>query len=335
MVRPGYGRAPTVHGTGRCEITGPSAGAAMPPELQRWVAAQCGGTGQVTDVSWPRATSRVWRVRRGDTSTAVYVKIAPTARHFQREIHTYRRALAGLRPGGAPRLLADEPRLHALMISAVSGTLVHHLPPAGAHARVIHRAAGRLLRRLHDAALHVPQARRQADAVAHRAVARSAVHLERVGHLLTHEQRELVHRSRQIVGDLAGRLPVAWRHGDFRPRNWLWQAGGESLGVIDFERSEVGIAVADLAVLAAGPWAVRPGLREVFLDGYGRPLTGEEARALPAFTALAALDDLQWAEACGTAHEAAQAHGALARLVDAHRRAGPTARHPHARRRPT
>jgi hypothetical protein len=56
-----------------------------------------------------------------------------------------------LGPGRAPVLLAADPALRAILVTALPGRPVHELEvPADTEAE-IHRQAGMLLRRLHDA----------------------------------------------------------------------------------------------------------------------------------------------------------------------------------------
>ncbi|MBV9024866.1 MAG: aminoglycoside phosphotransferase family protein [Streptomycetaceae bacterium] len=287
--------------------------AALPSELQRWVTAQLGGLAEVTDVSWPRTTSRVWRLTRSGGVTA-YVKIAPGDRHYEREVYAYRHAAVALGPGRAPRLLASEPQLHAVMTSALPGAPVKGLALSAVEERAAHRAAGGVLRRLHELAPRSAEARTQADAAVRRTVARSKVYLARATHLVTYSQRDLVYRSWQLLLALAPQLPVAFRHGDFRPRNWQWNRVSQRLALFDFESCGIGVAAADFVWLAAGSWAEDPGLRRACLLGYGRDFTDAEVRALPALIALAAVEDLQWAARNSDPRGVAYAHRILARM---------------------
>ncbi|TKA03173.1 hypothetical protein [Actinacidiphila oryziradicis] len=88
----------------------------------------------------------------------------------------------------------------------------------------------------------------------------------------------------------------------------------------DTKRTGIGVAIDDFVWLAAYTWAKRPDLEVACLSGYGRAFAEAEMRALPAFTALAAVDDLQWAAGNDDAVEVARAQHTLARLVvTAHR----------------
>ncbi|MEU2209743.1 phosphotransferase [Streptomyces hygroscopicus] len=78
---------------------------------------------------------------------------------------------------------------------------------------------------------------------------------------------------------------MAYRHGDYSPRNWLWDEAAGHHSLIDFEESAPGIAVEDLVWLCGAAWPIRPDLRAAFLTGYGRPLSSTEQRALVLLTA--------------------------------------------------
>jgi Ser/Thr protein kinase RdoA (MazF antagonist) len=288
---------------------------AMSPHLEQWVAARVGAAESVEDVSWPRASSRVWRVAAAGRTA--YVKVSVGDRHYQREVYAYRHAAPALGYGSAPRLLATEPRLRAMLITPLPGALVTHMSLTPARERTLHRAAGGLLRRWHDLAPRSLDSRRQADEGVRRIVERSAVRLARAGDLVTRAQQDLVHRSQQELQALGPQLPAAFRHGDFRPRNWLWDGLGQQLGLLDFERAGMGVAVADFVWLAAGWWPDNSLLREAMFTGYGRELTEAEERALPALAALAVVDDLQWAAGNGDAADVRVAQRTLLRLQEA------------------
>lgn len=89
--------------------------------------------------------------------------------------------------------------------------------------------------------------------------------LERTVEHLTGAQRALVAQvSRELPG-LAGDLPVVFRHGDYSPRNWLWDAERGTHGLIDFERSDHGVAVEDFVWLCGAVWPTRTDLKTAFL----------------------------------------------------------------------
>ena len=90
-------------------------------------------------------------------------------------------------------------------------------------------------------------------------------------------------------------VPAVASHGDFQPRNWLWDTASGRLGIIDWERAEPAEAIGDLVRLEYGPWDGRPDLREQFFEGYGRALTPEEDETLFCYVGLDALSGLRWA----------------------------------------
>ncbi len=91
---------------------------------------------------------------------------------------------------------------------------------------------------------------------------------------------------------LAENLPVVYRHGDYSPRNWLWDAQHGTHSLIDFEQAGPGIAVEDCVWLHGAVWPTRPDLKTAFLSGYGRELSTVEQQALPLLTARLAVSYL-------------------------------------------
>ncbi|WP_411145894.1 phosphotransferase [Streptomyces sp. x-80] len=96
-----------------------------------------------------------------------------------------------------------------------------------------------------------------------------------------------------------GRRPVV-RHGDYSPRNWLWDDENGTHSLIDFEKSGHGIAVEDLVWLCGALWPTRPDLKRAFLTGYGRKLSNTEQQVLLLLTARLAVSYLH---AGSTKHE--------------------------------
>ncbi|MFC8275462.1 aminoglycoside phosphotransferase family protein [Streptomyces sp. NPDC057271] len=258
--------------------------APLPADLRQWVTHRLPGLAHVLDVSWSRGDSRVWRVDSG--TAAAYVKLSPSPENFAREVRGYDHAAHSLATGEAPRLLACDPGLRAILSSPLTGRVVRGLPLTAAEETRVHELAGRLLRRWHDHP--VPRTgRERTDILA--AVARqadeAAACLERTADHLTDAQRALVQRVGDELPRLAEDLPIVFRHGDYSTRNWLWDARRGTHSLIDFEKSAHGIAVEDLVWLCCAAWPPRPELAPAFLGGYGRGLSDTERRALPLFTA--------------------------------------------------
>jgi thiamine kinase-like enzyme len=80
-------------------------------------------------------------------------------------------------------------------------------------------------------------------------------------------------------------------HLDFQPRNWLLGPAGH-LYLVDFEHARTDLPLRDLVRLRFRVWPARPDLKDAFLNGYGRDLTGpgtETLQHLGALDALAAI----------------------------------------------
>ncbi|MFJ8637395.1 hypothetical protein [Streptomyces sp. NPDC093568] len=83
---------------------------------------------------------------------------------------------------------------------------------------------------------------------------------------------------------------------------------------MDLERARPHAAVADVVLLACGPWVGRPDLEQAFWDGYGRGLTGEEERALRCLSALDAASAISWGVPNGDHEIVERGRATLARL---------------------
>jgi Ser/Thr protein kinase RdoA (MazF antagonist) len=222
----------------------------LPADLQQWVARLLPGLAAVTDVSWPRRDSRVWRVA-SDTGEA-YIKLSPTPEDYAREVHAYQHATSSLAADEAPRLLAADPGLQAIMTTPLPGRVVKGLSlPSETEARV-HELAGQLLRRWHD---HPePVSDRARDSVMASMAEQATACLERTAEHLADAQRALVEEVSLDLPGLAEGLPLVFRHGDYSPRNWLWDAERGTHGLIDFEKAVHGLAVEDLEWLCGAVW---------------------------------------------------------------------------------
>jgi Ser/Thr protein kinase RdoA (MazF antagonist) len=265
-----------------------SQNAAMPVELRRWVTRRLGSLTSTTDVSGPRENSLVWRL--DSATTAAYVKISPGPQAFAREVHAYRHAATRLSADEAPRLLAADSDLLAIVTSPLPGVIVKDLPLPAEQELQVHELAGRLLRRWHTLSPPATSASARAQAIASVTTRadQAAAHLAHAAHLLTDRQRTLVEQACRELPELAAALPLMFRHGDFAPRNWLWNADRNALALLDFESSDDGIAVEDFVWLFATTWRTHPHLKQACLAGFGRDLSDAEHQALPLFTALAA-----------------------------------------------
>ncbi|MGI9002472.1 MAG: aminoglycoside phosphotransferase family protein [Pseudonocardia sp.] len=158
----------------------------------------------------------------------------------------------------------------------------------------VHELAGRLLRRWHaqNPSEASGSAREEAITSVIKRADKAAVHLEHAAHLLTDPQRALVEQARRELPQLSTTLPLVFRHGDFAPRNWVWNPDRGTLALLDFEKSGSGIAVEDFVWLLATTWSIHPHLKTACLTGFGRHFGEAEHRALTLFTTLAAMSYL-------------------------------------------
>jgi Phosphotransferase enzyme family len=229
------------------------------------------------DCSWGHRLSSVLRIR--DASGAIwYLKHHADQARYQAEVAAYREWIPALQDA-APRLRAADDSLQAVILSAVPGDTARwpatatFSPGTGRPAeRDLHRAAGNVLRRLHDArpALPWPDF--------------AAVKIQQFDWLKPAAARLLrrseLDRAAEEIAALDG-MPAPVRvpcHHDYTPRNWLVHDG--AVRVIDFEWSGLDARVADFARLHLGIWDGRPDLREAFLAGYGQDLRRADRQIL-------------------------------------------------------
>ncbi|MFG2463382.1 aminoglycoside phosphotransferase family protein [Streptomyces sp. NPDC048523] len=254
----------------------------IPSDLRRWASSHLPGAGQVTDVSWPRGSSRVWRF--GSGADAIFVKQSPSTRDYEREVGGYAYAARALDAHEAPRLIASDPDLQAIMTSRQPGDVVRGLPLEVGEERRVHELAGHLLRRWHDHSEPTSDQDREniRASMANQAEEAAACLESTAGHL-DNEQRALVRCVSRELPQLAETVPAVYRHGDYSTRNWMWHPE-HGHGVIDFEMSAPGIAVEEFVWLCGAVWVVRPDLKAAYFSGYGRPLSDTEERVLRLLT---------------------------------------------------
>ncbi len=240
-----------------------------------------------TDVSWAREESRVWRAA-GAEGGEWYVKIHQNDRFHQREVDALRSWVPGL-GAAAPRLVAADPVLRAVVLTAVGGRTLHgsvHSP--GQQRRIFHRI-GQLAASIHHSILPRPAA----DSLP---VAKLERHLAGALSHLAPGDEKFIRATAEGAAGLAS-LEIVPTHGDFQLRNLRWDERADALYVIDFERSEDGPAVRDFVRLSDS-WHGRPDLLQAVMDGYGRLFTPEEDAQ---FTVMSVLDAVSGI-AYGTTH---------------------------------
>ncbi len=217
-----------------------------------------------------------------------FVKHHRDRARYRAELTAYRAWVPALRDA-APRLRAFDDELPAMILSAVPGEAAPWPAPEASGAladlaaeRRLHRAAGQILRTLHDAAPPEPWP----GCTTVKMAEFDRLTLATAG-LLTPRD---VERAGAEIAALANiraapaRVPC---HHDYTPRNWVVDRG--AVGVLDFEWSGLDIWVADLARLYLGIWPSRPDLAEAFLVGYGRELTRTDRQLLRGCAVLTAV----------------------------------------------
>ncbi|MFE6490711.1 phosphotransferase [Streptomyces sp. NPDC057748] len=241
------------------------------------------------DVSWVREGSRAWRARGAGGGTW-YVKIHQSEKFHPREVRAYRTWALSL-GGGAPRLVASDEKLRAVVLTSVPGRPLHGAVLSPGQEHDVFQRIGALARRIHQASAPRPASEGSGPAVGRER------HLAAARHRLAPGDEEFV---RGLVRQ-AKNLPLPEQvetHGDFQLRILCSDDIDGSLAVIDLERSEPGPAVRDLVRLSDA-WAHRPDLYEAFLAGYGRTLTDAEESRLVIDSALDAVSGVAFGAAHG------------------------------------
>ncbi|MGX1541283.1 phosphotransferase [Streptomyces adustus] len=271
-----------------------------------------------TDASWARESSRVWRVH-GVQGGTWYVKVHQNDKFHGREVRGLRTWAPAL-GAAAPRLVAADETLRAVVLTAVPGRPLHGMVLAPRQERAVFHRIGALARRIHQSRTPrpAPPGSGPAIAKADRQLAAARSHL-RAG------DEEFI---RDLVRQAEHLQPPEWveTHGDFQLRNILYAAedtarapgaAEDVLAVIDFERSAPGPAVRDLVRLSDA-WDGRPDLFEAFLSGYGRHLTATEEARMTIDMALDAVSGIAYGTAHGDRELIERGRRALARLRAGH-----------------
>ncbi|WP_116051386.1 phosphotransferase enzyme family protein [Amycolatopsis palatopharyngis] len=272
-------------------------------QLQRLAETTLHITVTITTPALTHATGTVARLRAGDTD--LIGKIHRTPALHQREVHAYRTWTPHL-GDAVPRLVAVAPELPGIVITAVPGAPLDTLSLSAAEEREAHRAAGRILRRLHALPNSTP-----AEEIARYLATRGEHWLSQLTSHLTRHDTDLVREHLHQLSSLTI-ARVAACHLDFQPRNLLWHTDHQ-VRVIDFENSREDLAARDLARLATRTWPHRPDLKTAFLDGYG-PLDTTDTAVLHHVTALEAVTSLAYGLRTRDSHLVHIGQGLLAEL---------------------
>ncbi|MFF9624801.1 phosphotransferase [Streptomyces griseosporeus] len=280
-----------------------SLGTAPEKEVRAFAEQAVGRITAWTDVSWAREESRVWRAR-GVEGGIWYVKIHQNQRFHQREVG----ALRGWVPflgAAAPRLVATDERLRAVVLTAVGGRSLHGATYTPEQQRRIFHRIGQLA-----AAIHTSAAPRPAAGAL--PLGKLERHLDGARpHLAPGDEDFIRATAEKAVGLPA--LEAVPTHGDLQLRNLRWDEAADACYVIDFERSEEGPAVRDFVRLSDA-WHGRPDLRQAVMYGYGRSFTPEEEVQLAVLSALDAVSGISYGAAHGDPELVERGLRTLARL---------------------
>ncbi len=287
-------------------LHGPGAAVAGPePGVRDFAERAVGRVTAWTDVSWARENSRVWRVR-GAAGGSWFVKVHQNEKFHRRETAALRGWVPGL-SGAGPRLVAADPDLRAVVVTAVEGRSLHGMVLTGAEERAVFEAIGALAARIHASPL--PATASGAAPVG--PYDRMERHLDAAGPLLEPGDEECV-RSAVTAAQGVGPLTPVVTHGDLQLRNLLLGADGV-VRFIDVERSELQPRVRDF-VRVLDHFDGREDLATAFFVGYGRPLTGTEEAHLVASVALDSVSGIAFGTRTGDPELVERGRRTLARL---------------------
>jgi tRNA A-37 threonylcarbamoyl transferase component Bud32 len=253
--------------------------------------------GESEQVAGPSLPPHLIRMR--DTAGRSYVaKLHRSKERFLREHHAYT-TWATVLGDQAPRLVAADDNLGALLLTALPGASADSIRPHTREELVTHRGAGRLLRHFHSA-----QPSRFDAHMGRDLASRLRRWIDRADGLLTLSERRTLLRH-VLALDTAAPMEVTACHLDFQPRNWTLHRG--TVHLLDFEHARVDARVRDFARLHYRHWIQRPELRDAFFAGYEHEMTSREREILRHFGAIEAATSLVRARDTGD-HDLA-AHG--------------------------
>jgi Ser/Thr protein kinase RdoA (MazF antagonist)/8-oxo-dGTP pyrophosphatase MutT (NUDIX family) len=248
-----------------------------------------GRLARVTDASWARDISRVWRIE-ADHGGIWYLKVHQNERFHRHEVNAYR-AWVPVLGDRAPRLVAADGDLRAIIFTEWAGRSLLGLTLRRETEQEVHRQLGELTACFHAAAP---------------AITASLPKPSKVERHLEAARPYLADGDEELVKELAARrtaLPadVLWvpTLGDLQLRNALLDGDEPNIhvGLIDYERAEYGPPVRDFARLSDA-WDGRPDLARSFFSGYGRELSPAEVARLACEAGLDAVSGVGY----GAAH---------------------------------
>ncbi|TQE29140.1 aminoglycoside phosphotransferase family protein [Streptomyces ipomoeae] len=229
----------------------------------------------------------VWEIN-GHGGQRWFAKRHAGRRLHRREVDAYRKWTVHLGTDRAPGLVASDAKTYTVLVTAVPGHSLEALRLPVEQERAVYEQAGELLARHHAAAAHEPTADVTEEEW-------EATVTKLLDHAARHALEQDVTLVRALVKEAPPRLPVVAAHGDYMPKNWMWDEIEQRLRIIDFERAELQPAVRrDFSRLRYRILLSRPELGAALHYGYGRQLTTEELAACQSYGALDALDSLCW-----------------------------------------
>ncbi|MBE4771230.1 aminoglycoside phosphotransferase family protein [Streptomyces caniscabiei] len=229
----------------------------------------------------------VWEVN-GPDGERWFGKLHAGAKLHHREVTAYQKWTVAMGADRAPELVAADTQTRTVLITAVPGGALDTLRLPAEQERAAYEQAGELLARFHTAAAG-ELSPAPTDEAGDEAVAQL---LDRAAAYVPEYDLEIV---RTLAEEVPPSLPQVSQHGDYMPRNWLWDETEQRLRIIDFERAERQPAARrDFSLLRYRVLFDRPDLDAAFHYGYGRRLTEEELAACRSYAAVDALDALCW-----------------------------------------
>jgi len=251
--------------------------------------------------------SVLWYVTAGEQ--VLVLKCHEERGLFERASLAYREWLPGVTLPSeihVPDLVAYDEEQGAFLMTRLPGCElggleqgIDHPEPlklSGAADGEVFMRAGQFLRTLHDARagshLDPTGARAAWIASVERYMTWSETMLEPA--LLSWARAFLLERSGPEGFGIEG-LPLVYTHADFTPRNWIWNAQGGGLGIIDWERARLAPWIEDVHALHARFLRDAPARSEAFWNGYGHSPTQDDLRLLAMFFARNTIGGVAWA----------------------------------------
>ncbi|MFJ9742027.1 phosphotransferase [Streptomyces sp. NPDC101166] len=284
-------------------VPDPGSPSTVPEEVRAFAEQAVGRITAWTDVSCAREESRVWRAH-GAEGGIWYIKIHQNDRFHQREVGALRGWVPSL-GAAAPRLVAADERLRAVVLSAVGGRSLHGAVHPPEHQQRIFHRIGQLTAAIHSSAPPRP-------AAGSLPLGKLERHLDGARAYLAPGDEDFIRATAEKAAGLPA-LEAVPTHGDLQLRNLRWDEAADALYVIDFERSEEGPAIRDFVRLSDA-WHGRPDLLRATMDGYGRPFTPEEEARLAALSVLDSVSGISYGTAHGDPELVEHGRRTLARL---------------------